>query len=505
VPSWLVRWAPQLRHEIAHIDPQRLGDLEDLDEVEPPLPAFVLGDERLWSPEPLCELDLGQALGMTAGDQPVAKASIGRTEDGPGHGCCHAIVAGTLIRGWDYPNMGYDQCLRSRGRACLKRAPWLHVARREGGTVLDLEHTLISVRDRIAKHQRQGIGEQDTKAALIVPILRALGWDVEDLEEVKLEYRRRPSDNPVDYALFLLRTPRLFIEAKSLGAHINDGKWASQILAYATVAGVEWVALTDGNEWRIYNSHAPVPVEQKLFRVVRVADPESNTEQTLKLLAKAQMADHLIDAFWKSDFVDRQIRDALGRLFGPEPDPSLVRLIRAKATGLNPAEVRASLSRLRTTFDFPVVAPAPERAQEPREPKRATGEPSTKTQTFPKKTGEGTPWRHVTLRQLISTGLVRVPFDIEHRYRGVQLAARIEDSSRIVFQGTAYDSLSTAGGVARRSIAGPFPGRDIPQTNGWTFWQFRGSDGTLRVLDDLRRELHERKVVNLSDGRRAEA
>lgn len=79
----------------------------------------------------------------------------------------------------------------------------------------------------------------------------------------------------MDYALFLLRTPRLFIEAKSLGAHINDGKWASQILAYATVAGVEWVALTDGNEWRIYNSHAPVPVEQKLFRVVRVADPQT--------------------------------------------------------------------------------------------------------------------------------------------------------------------------------------------------------------------------------------
>lgn len=51
----------------------------------------------------------------------------------------------------------------------------------------DLDVALATVRDRIAKYQRQGIGEQDTKAALIVPILRALGWDVEDLEEVKLE------------------------------------------------------------------------------------------------------------------------------------------------------------------------------------------------------------------------------------------------------------------------------------------------------------------------------
>ncbi len=370
----------------------------------------------------------------------------------------------------------------------------------------DLEVALATVRDRITKYQRQGIGEQDTKAALIVPILRALGWDLEDLEDVKLEYRRRPADNPVDYALFLLRTPRLFIEAKSLGAHINDGKWASQILAYATVAGVEWVALTDGNEWRIYNSHAPVPVEQKLFRVVRVADPDTHAEQTLKLLAKAQMADHLIDAFWKSDFVDRQIRDALGRLFGPEPDPSLVRLIRAKASALNPAEVRASLSRLRTTFDFPVVATPPvERVDEAQEPKRVKDESRTTSRSLTEKMGSGTPWRHVTLGQLITAGVVRVPFDIEHRYRGTQLAARIEDSSRIVFQGSAYDSLSTAGGVARKSVAGPFSGRDIPQTNGWTFWQFRGPDGTLHVLDDLRRGFHERKVISLSDGRRVEA
>ena len=194
----------------------------------------------------------------------------------------------------------------------------------------DLEQALLTVRDRIARHQRENIGEQDTKAALIVPVLRALGWDVEDLEDVKLEYRRRPSDNPVDYALFLLRTPRLFIEAKALGAHLDDGKWAAQILAYATVAGVEWVALTDGNAWRIYNSHAAVPVEQKLFRVVHIADPDEHAEETLRLLSKAQMADHLIDDLWKSDFVDRQVRDALQHLFGPEPDPSLVRIVRAK-------------------------------------------------------------------------------------------------------------------------------------------------------------------------------
>ena len=101
----------------------------------------------------------------------------------------------------------------------------------------ELTATMHKVRDRIAQYG-QGIGEQNTKAVLIVPILRALGWDPEDLEEVRLEYKRRPSDKPVDYALFINRIPRLFVEAKGLGENLDDRRWASQIVSYATVAGV---------------------------------------------------------------------------------------------------------------------------------------------------------------------------------------------------------------------------------------------------------------------------
>jgi hypothetical protein len=298
-----------------------------------------------------------------------------------------------------------------------------------------------------------------------------------------------------------LRTPRLFIEAKSLGAHLDDGKWAAQILAYATVAGVEWVALTDGNAWRIYNSHAAVPVEQKLFRVVHIADPDDHAEEILRLLAKTQMADHLIDDLWKSDFVDRQIRDALQRLFGPEPDPSLVRLVRAKASALTPAEVRKSLGRLRTTFDFPVVAARAEQIERAPEPRPARPRPAQAV-TAPKTAGSGTPWRHVTLADVIAAGILSLPFEIEHRYRGVELRARIDGPSRIVFDGQAYDSLSTAGGVARNSVAGPFPGRVIPQTNGWTFWEYRRPDAGLHQLDRLRQAVHDGKVINLASGRR---
>ncbi len=136
----------------------------------------------------------------------------------------------------------------------------------------ELEAALSTCRERVLKYRPQAkkIGEQNTKASLIEPIIGALGWDTIDPDEVHREYRRKSADNPVDYALLLVRTPRLFVEAKGLGENIDDPKWANQTISYAAVAGVEWVALTDGNEWRIYNAHAPVPVESKLFRRIRL-------------------------------------------------------------------------------------------------------------------------------------------------------------------------------------------------------------------------------------------
>jgi hypothetical protein len=181
-------------------------------------------------------------------------------------------VEGVLLFGYmtrssnDDPGRSHDPCekLHAPRRAAQDREE----------SVQDLLDTLKQCVERLDRYRRpsQRVGESNTKAGLIEPIIAALGWDVLDPDEVHREYRRRPADNPVDYALLLSRTPRLFIEAKGLGENINDPKWANQTISYAAVAGVEWVALTDGAEWRVYNAHAPVPVEHKLFRAVRVAE-----------------------------------------------------------------------------------------------------------------------------------------------------------------------------------------------------------------------------------------
>src|SRR5690606_19829373 len=128
-------------------------------------------------------------------------------------------------------------------------------------TMADLAKTLEDVRARVARFcDDRPLNEENTKATLIEPVLRALGWDPEDPDEVHREFKPTSRDRPVDYALLINQEARLFIEAKAMREDLSDRRWSNQIMGYAAVAGAPWVVLTDGDEYRIYNAHVPVEV-----------------------------------------------------------------------------------------------------------------------------------------------------------------------------------------------------------------------------------------------------
>jgi len=343
----------------------------------------------------------------------------------------------------------------------------------------ELRAMLAELRERIdrIRRRRDKIGEQNTKAVLIEPLLSALGWDLLDLNEVIREYRRQPQDSPVDYALFILRSPCLFVEAKDLGADLSDRKWVSQILGYATVVGVEWCVLTNGDEYRLYNAHAPVEVEEKLFRAVRISDlaQEDFTLSTLDLLSKDKMGEKLIDALWRAHFIDRHVKSDLEHLLTSD-NRSLVRWIHKRRPELSPSEIRESLKRADIQIEFPVIAAPPTPSPEPQRPRR---EPRRTTR--------------VQVSDLIEAGLIIPPLELERRYKGVHLTATIQQDGRIVLDGRPYNSLSAAGGFARNSVIGAPRERPYHQTNGWTFWGYRDPEtGSLKEIDVLRQRYLER-------------
>ena len=341
----------------------------------------------------------------------------------------------------------------------------------------DLAKALVEVRRRIQLASKRGLNEQNTKATLIEPVLRVLGWNVEDVEEVQREFRIKTTDKPVDYCLLDNRTPRLFIEAKSLGKDLNDRRWANQIMGYASVAGVEWIVLTDGDEYRIYNSHAPVAVDEKLFRTVRVTDDDQHVLDTLELLSKSTMAENRIEALWRAQFVDRQVQAALEQMFSPDSDMLLVNYVSGKAKKLTPAEIRSSLVRCQVSFDFPVQVDVPAVTGPAKRPhKKRDGSDSISAAAK----------REVSLRDLILAGLIIPPAQISKTYKQHMFTASIDKNGRVEFGGEVYDSLSTAAGAARATVIGMRNDGRAPHTNGWSFWKIPEPDGHLVPVNELR-------------------
>jgi hypothetical protein len=341
-----------------------------------------------------------------------------------------------------------------------------------------LEEALAQVRARIERSKSRHLNEENTKTSLIGPVLRALGWDIEDVDEVHHEYKRRPADNPVDYALFLKESPRLFIEAKALGHNLDDRRWVNQIMSYASVAGVEWIILTDGDEYRIYNSHAAVPIEEKLFRHVRVSNNSERPEEALSLLAKASVQKDEIGMYWQTDFVDRRVQAAVERLLAQNPDPEIVSLIAEKVRNLSKDDIKASLSRAHIRFDFPAVPNliplhVPQHDMAPQTQQQISSSSIKR-------------WYGVSLTQLIASGLIKPPMQLEHNRGDHRLIAQLESDGRIAWQGNAYPSLSAAGGAALTSIIGRNAKGAKRATDGWEFWSFRDVDGSLKAIDDLR-------------------
>jgi hypothetical protein len=212
------------------------------------------------------------------------------------------------------------------------------------------------IADRIPRLRVQGsrISEQDTKRILITPAVEALGWDILDIDEVRNEYRHNSADNPVDYALFLNRSPVLFVEAKPLGHSLDDRKWIVQTINYANAAGVDWCVLTNGAEWRIYKVHAQVEADRKLFTAISIDSPDAldDAVRVLALLSRENMRARAIDELWQAWHVDRQMQAALEQTL---QDDAFAALIRKRVPLLGLADIRKSLRRATIAVSYPNI------------------------------------------------------------------------------------------------------------------------------------------------------
>lgn len=149
--------------------------------------------------------------------------------------------------------------------------------------VRELLEAIERVRERIERHgSKLSQNEMLTRYALVDPILRALGWDTEDPEQVVPEFSTKAGR--ADYALLVKGEPYIIVEAKPLGATLTNA--AQQGVNYCVTEGIPYFVCTDGNRWVIYDTHKPVKLEEKVIAQAEISSGgDVNYDAARQLLA----------------------------------------------------------------------------------------------------------------------------------------------------------------------------------------------------------------------------
>ncbi|SFQ40605.1 hypothetical protein [Hymenobacter arizonensis] len=95
--------------------------------------------------------------------------------------------------------------------------------------------------------------EAATRAALIDPVLRAVGWDTTNVRMVEPE-KTLSNELRIDYLLNdPAGKPWIVVEAKCLGSSLDKYGYVGKILGYAISLNVHTVCITDGLTWHIHS------------------------------------------------------------------------------------------------------------------------------------------------------------------------------------------------------------------------------------------------------------
>ena len=181
-------------------------------------------------------------------------------------------------------------------------------------SLLELVETLKARIDAHGDQLRQS--EALTRYALIDPLLRELGWDTEDPKLVRPEYPLRTeytqSTRFADYALLegTQDKPAMMVEAKSLGKPLRD-QALLQGINYCQADGTRYFSVTDGQRWEVYETHKPVPIDEK-----RVVEFDIRSQETAVVCLKAL-------ALWRQSVQAGQAVAGQKSIFGPLEDTSV--------------------------------------------------------------------------------------------------------------------------------------------------------------------------------------
>lgn len=119
-----------------------------------------------------------------------------------------------------------------------------------------LKSAIANVNTNLSYMDRS-MGEESTKHSLVLPIIKALGYDTYNPREVRPEFSSDPRDSKkgqkekVDYAIFIEDKPVILVEVKNFSESLKRHTGQLQYYCNALLS-VRLGILTNGIEWQFY-------------------------------------------------------------------------------------------------------------------------------------------------------------------------------------------------------------------------------------------------------------
>jgi len=227
----------------------------------------------------------------------------------------------------------------------------------------------------------RSFNEDQTKMGIVLPILRRVGWDTENVDEVSPEFS--VESRRVDYALRVNNRSVVFVEAKRPGEDLVNHE--EQLLDYSFRQAVDISVLTNGITWAFYLPRADGDWKSRRAYTIDIIEQEvtSVASKFFDLLSKKDVesgkAHERAEELRKTKVKEKTIQEALPEAWNrliEEPDSLLVDLLAETAERIRgykpePASVMGFLKQHEAQFLLlpveeregpkkPPVAPRPE-------------------------------------------------------------------------------------------------------------------------------------------------
>lgn len=156
---------------------------------------------------------------------------------------------------------------------------------------MELEASIVELQGRLKQHREILETEEAAKTTLVLPFLRALGYDVFNPAEVKAEFTcdvGTKKGEKVDYALCVGGEVTVLVECKPVSSDLSV-KHASQLFRYFAATNARFALLTNGVVYKFFtDSDKANMMDEKPFFTFNLEDYRA---ADLRHLAAFQRAD----------------------------------------------------------------------------------------------------------------------------------------------------------------------------------------------------------------------